>query len=38
MLMDKLKKKHPGRDVHRRDIHSAFNSIDTKIMCNLIMD
>ena len=38
MLMDQLRRKHPGKDVHGRDIHSASNSIDTKIMCDLIKD
>ena len=38
MLMDRLRGKETGRNVHGRDIQSAFNSIDTKIMCNLIAD
>ena len=38
MLMDQLRGQHPGRDVHVRDIHSAFNSIDSRIMCSLIPD
>ena len=36
MLMDQLRNRSVGKDVHGRDIHSAFNSIDTEIMCNLI--
>ena len=37
MIMDQLRRKHPGKHVHGRDIHSAFNSIDTTItVCSLI--
>ena len=38
MLMDQLRKKYLGKDVHGRDIHSTFNSIHSKIMCRLIAD
>ena len=38
MLMAHLKGRGAGSDVHGRDIHSAFNSIDTRIMCGLIED
>lgn len=38
MLMDQLRRENAGSDVYGRDIHSAFNSIDTKIMCGLVED
>ena len=36
MLMDHIRWKATGSDVYERNIHPAFNSIDTKIMCDLI--
>ena len=38
MLIDQLRRGYPSSDVHGRDIHSAFNSIHSKIMCSLITD
>ena len=39
MLMAQLREQSRGRsDVHGREIHSAFNSIDTRVMCDLIED
>ena len=36
LLMVHLKGKAAGSDVHGRDIHSAVNSVDPKIMCDLV--
>ena len=38
MLMNHIRRKAAGSDVHGKNIHSAFNSIDTKIMCDLMTD
>ena len=38
MLMSHIRGGAEGRDVHGRDIHSAFNSINPEIMFSLITD